>query len=243
MAYGPGDNAFVIDRPTSEGGDSVERAMQKTQAQFDALYDDLNTDIGPASENTRGLIRLASQSEVNAGAEDAAAVTPKTLANSELAAKVAANSVSALELAQSESAMQQAISSASNTADEALEKAKQASTAAAQAADIVDEGMEYPTDATFKAMPALEPYDATGTIDNRRKLKLPSGGKWIYCGALTYHWQESGTSEPGEGDMIEPLCGIGDGGSVIWHSTMTNHGADIAYSQTFGFVWKMAAAS
>lgn len=243
MAYGPGDNAFVIDRPTSEGGDSVERAMQKTQAQFDALYEKLNEDIGPASENTRGLIRLASQDEVNAGDEDAAALTPKTLANSSLAASVAANTVSALELAQAESAMQQAISSASNTADEALEKAKEANAAASASAQAASGGMEYPTDATFKAMPDLEPYDGSGTIDNRRKLKLPAGGKWIYCGAIKYHWQETGTSEPDEGDAEEALCGIGDGGSVIWHSTMANHGAYIAYSQTFGFVWKMASAS
>lgn len=246
MAYGPGDNAFVIDRPTSEGGDSVERAMQKTQAQFDALYEKLNEDIGPASENTRGLIRLASQAEVNAGDEDAAALTPKTLANSSLASSVAANTASALGLAQAESAMQQAIASASSTADEALEKAKEANAAASASAQAASGGMEYPTDSTFKAMPAVTgptSYTVSGVTLTRYELKLPPGGTWIYCGRLKYHWQTSGQNA-NDGDEEVALCGIAAGGAVIWNSGADGTGYNRGHytsSTTFGFCWKLAS--
>ena len=246
MAYGPGENAYIIDRPTSEGGDSVERFAQKTEAQFDALYTKLNAEIAPASQNSRGLVRLATQNEVNGGAADDAVVTPKTLANSSLATSITNSATSAAALTSTASSLTTQANTAESTAAEALEKAEQAVAKAEEAADEATAGMEYPTDATFKAMPEVEAYDSSGGIDNRRKLKLPSGGKWIYCGRLIYHWENpnvSVDSSEREGDEDVALCGIGTGGSVIWHSTMDNHGQYLAYSMVYGFCWKFASAS
>ena len=51
MSYGPGDNAFVIDRKSAEGGDKVQIFAEKVKAQLDKIYEQLNEDIRPASEN------------------------------------------------------------------------------------------------------------------------------------------------------------------------------------------------
>ncbi len=243
MSYGPGDNAFVIDRPSAEGGDKKQVFAEKAKAQLDRLYEQLNEDIRPASENKRGLIRIASQHNVDLGLDDASAVTPLTLKNSQLSSDVAACRSGVREAKADVGALREDACDVRRIANAAAERAQRALDAA-QGAETASDGMEYPTDATFKAMPAAAqyPYTPPGASHSfsRYEIRLPLMGRWIYCGFLKYHWRETGTNNPNEGDVEVPLCGVAPGGSVIWYATMENNGAFIKNSQTFGFIWKLA---
>lgn len=234
MNYGPGDNRIII----AADGDSIESGFVKTKAQFDALYDRLAEDLSPATSTKAGIVRIASQTETDTGSADAPVITPLKLASSVFAAKAAENTDDLAAFALSADALRSAIDKLSADARNALAAASAVFGVLVGGNDV----MEKPAAGTFKVMPAAAPYPYTpagGSYSrNRYEIRLPLNGRWIYCGSLKYHWTETGTGEPDEGDAEVPLCGVADGGTVIWGDTSTNRA--ITSHKEYGFIWRTA---
>lgn len=238
MSYGPGDNAFVIDRKSAEGGDKVQIFAEKAKAQLDKIYEQLNEDIRPASENERGLLRIASQHDVDLGLADASAITPLTLRNSQLAADVRDAKTQAEENAASISTLGGEVAAVKSTAMSAASVAQQALDAAQSGGGSGGAGASVvPTADTFRAMPDVGSHpspDYPGI--NMRAIKLPDGGTWAYCGRLDYMWGNNDAENPASAS----LCGVAAGGTVVWRATTQNHGLQMRSHQVYGFVWKVS---
>ena len=238
MSYGPGDNAFVIDRKSAEGGDKVQIFAEKVKAQLDKIYEQLNEDIRPASENERGLIRIASQHDVDLGLADASAITPLTLRNSQLAADVSdaktqagTNAASIGTLGGEVAAVRSTAMSAASVAQQALDAAQSGGGSGGAGASAV------PTAETFKAMPEVGIYPSPDYPSvNIRAIKLPDGGTWAYCGRLDYMWGNADAENPASAS----LCGVAAGGTIVWRQTTQNHGGQMRSHQLYGFVWKIS---
>lgn len=246
MSYGPGDNAFVIDRPSAEGGDKVQIFAEKTKAQLDRLYEQLNSDVHAANENERGLVKIATLVEVDVGIANDSALTPYTFDRSALAetaknaaSKASDNAESIETIRENISALETDIADAEETAGSALAKAQRIE-------DMLPGGSgqqftpNMPTggeSGTFRAMPAVGTYPSPDYPSvNIRAIKLPDGGTWAYCGRLDYMWGNNDTENPASAS----LCGVAAGGTIVWQQTTQNHGNQMRAHQVYGFVWKIS---
>ncbi|MDO4562073.1 MAG: hypothetical protein Q4C86_14155 [bacterium] len=239
MAYGQGENELVIDRPSASGGDKVQMSFSKVNAQLDALYAQLNADIVPATENTRGLVRIASQHEVNLGLADATAVTPLALRNSQLAADAAAAKAAASANAASIGALENEVEAVRSVAVSAQETAQQALNAVQGGGSGGAPGAPaMPTEETFMAMPpltvkAIPVYEGSANTVNYCVVELPPGGLWAYCGHVTF---AKTNGDSGLFDDSADICGLSAGGTVVWR-----HVANVsAGGGTSGFIWKVS---
>lgn len=75
-----------------EEGSSGNVTYRQTQVNFilgtdDILWTTFGTSAGPSTENSSGIIEIATQAEVNAGADDTRAITPLKLATSPFTVK------------------------------------------------------------------------------------------------------------------------------------------------------------
>ena len=236
MSYGPGDNRIII----AADGDSIKSGFVKTKAQFDALYDRLASDLSPATSTKAGIVRIASQMETDTGSADAPVITPLKLASSVFAAKAAESTASLAASASQADVLRGLITKLQSDAAAAMSAALAAM--AASGANGGSNVMEIPSAATFLALPdaAQKPYTPAGASysRNRYEIRLPLMGRWIYCGALVYYW---GTTSPeGSGEVVVPLCGVADGGTVIWGAEGETHGFDITAVISYGFIWRTA---